>query len=222
MPSGYNALQVEGVGLGTCAGPSLLTVEQATTNFVNEHIDTVTEISPQSGCVSNGISSYEGYVNTIYTYVESHTSDPGRYWGGFEMDEETGFGFGAPSLQSLNQWVQNLMMNAPGMSWYFTQDFSGAYTWSLSTYNNIILQSWPAPQVYTSYMAYLASNACGGPGYCDNLVTATNAPPPGGYPCASSPYNNPSSAIAAVSGVPWSNGYWSSGYWWAFWNCGYD
>ena len=202
FPSGANAVVVEGLGALGCAY-SQSSIQTATVSFLNNGRKTVTEISPQSYCGS--VASYESLLNGIKNYVEGHANNPGTYWAGFMLDEEPGFGFSSSQLKTLNNYTENIMVNTPGLSWYFQEDQPNG--WVLSTYNNLLGYSWPAPQVYTGSMASAVNGECSSYGNCTNLVTFWAGAP--------SPYNSLSYTLSHVNGTPWdiASGYWGSGYW---------
>jgi hypothetical protein len=148
-------------------------------------------------------------VSQIVNYVETHsTYAPGRYWAGFMFDEEPGYNFSASELEALNSYTANLMVNEPGMSWYFTENQPNG--WTLSTYNAIINGSWPAPQAYSSSMVSAINSECSTYSSCINLVTIDSA--------ASGSWSSASYVTALVNGAPWNNSTWgSSGYWYNMW-----
>lgn len=206
FPSGASAVVVEGVGvLGSCADGTTYSESQVdswTVSWINQSKKTFTEITPQTTCGT--LSAYESLVSRIESYVEAHASNPGTYWGGFMFDEEPGYGFSASSLESLNTYTENLMVNTSGVSWYATEDQPNG--WVLSTYNSILETSWPAPQGYTSSMVSAINSECSTYGECTNLVTVDSA--------AGSPWNSPSYVTGQVNGAPWS--IWS-GNWYNLW-----
>ena len=201
FPSGASAVVVEGLGAINCAY-SQSSIQTSTVSFLNNGRKTVTEISPQSGCGS--VASYESLLNGIKNYVEAHANNPGTLWAGFMLDEEPGFGFSASQLETLNNYAENIMVSTPGLSWYFQEDQPNG--WVLSTYNNILGLSWPAPQVYTGSMNSAVNSECSTYGNCENLVTFWSGAP--------SPYNSLSYTLSHVNGSPWSaSNYWGSGNW---------
>lgn len=204
-PTGYNAVVVEGLGILNGCAYSESSVEQATVNFINSGLQTVTEVSPQSGCGT--ISQYETLIQQIVSYVEAHSSNPGRYWAGIMLDEEPGFGFSVSQLEALNSYVANEMASTPGMSWWFAEDQPNG--WYLSDYNALLGNSWPAPQVYSSSMATAVNDECSTYGNCTDLVTIDSQ--------LAYPWNDPSYVTGLVNGTPWENGYWGNGYWYNVW-----
>jgi hypothetical protein len=190
---------IEGLGTGSCAY-SQSSIEHATVNSVNSYHDTVTEISPQAHCVSNGISSYESIIHGIESYVESNSLDPGRYWGGFMLDEEPGFNFSASQLETLNSYVESLMRGTSGISWYFEENQPNG--WSVSTYNQILEASWPAPQVYSYSMRDAVNSECSTYSNCMNDVTVDSQ--------LAYPWDNADWVTGQVHGSPWLSVYWGS------------
>jgi hypothetical protein len=208
FPSGAGAIVVEGLGvLGSCAGSyySESQVKSATVNHLNQNQQTVTEITPQAYCGS--ISAYEGLVSRIKSYVETYASNPGRYWAGFMLDEEPGYQFSASSLETLNNDTENVMVNTPGLSWYFQEDQPNG--WVLSTYNNILGYSWPAPQIYSSSMASATNSECSTYGNCTNLVTMDTQ--------MAYPWDDRDYVTGLVHQTPWSIGSWSYTNWFNKW-----
>lgn len=189
---GTSAKVVEGLGMGSCLY-SASQIETATARSINNSYRTVTEISPQPYCVTNGVASYESKIHSIYGYVESHTSRAGTYWAGFMLDEEPGFGFSASKLETLNSYVGQLMNASPGVSWYFTENQPNG--WYLSTYNNIVRGSWLAPQVYSYSMANAVNAECSTYGRCFNDVTVDGV--------ASYPWNSPGWVTGLIRGAAW-------------------
>jgi hypothetical protein len=175
---------------------------------VNGFTNTITEISPQSYCAS--LSAYEGLINRIVTYVESHaTANAPQFWAGIMLDEEPGFGFSAANLESLNTYVFNLMFDTPGMSFFFLENQPNG--WGLSTYNAILGSGWPAPQVYSSSMRTAVNSECSTYGKCTNLVTVGNLSTIGSW-------SDPEYTLPRVNGSAWSTTYydWNPGQGW--WN----
>jgi hypothetical protein len=180
---------VEGLGMGACAY-SLSSIESTTVTYINDQQGVLTEISPQSYCAS--LSSYESMISSLISYVVAHASMSGTYWGGVMLDEENAWGFSVAQLEALNTSVRNAMINTPGISYYYTEVFSGTGNWSQSSYNGIVTSSIPAPQISTNYMVQLANGlATNG-----NLVTWST-----GYP---SPFNTESYSDAKINGTPYS------------------
>ena len=210
---GANAGIVEGLGSLGCSGAyySQSQIENQTVSWINANRQTITEISPQLGCGS--ISQYESLISNISSYVESHSSNPSRYWGGIMLDEEPGFSFTASQLETLNNYVYSVMASTPGVSFYFTENQPNG--WPLSTYNSIIGGSYPAPQVYSqgaNSMAAAVNTDCSQYGYCTNLVTIDTA--------NSYPMNNPSyitGSSGLITGTPWTTTAWGNGYWYNLW-----
>lgn len=177
--------------MGACSY-SLASVESATVTYINDGDAVLTEISPQSYCAS--IASYESMISALVSYVEAHASNPGQYWGGIMLDEEDGFGFSVSSLVTLNQYVSTKMGSTPGISWWYSEWFSGSGVWSQANYNSIVhtYGSYAAPQIATTYMVQLANGCCQ-----PNLVTWST-----GYPY---PFNSESYADSKINGQPYDH-----------------
>ena len=190
----WAGIVVEGLGSGSCSY-SQSAIQQMTAKYVNDKLPVMTELSPQSSC--NSISNYESEIKAIKSYVVNNASSTyQQYWAGFMLDEETGFGFSASQLESLNSYVTNLMLGVSGVPWFFTEVFSGQGDWSQSTYNSIVSGSVPAPQIATSYMVNLTN---GDTNAAANLVTWSTS--------YASPYNTLVGATGAINGLPWDENY---------------
>lgn len=198
-----NAVVVEGLGSLGCSGSyfSQVQIQSQTVSWINSGVQTITEISPQAYWGS--LSQYYNLLIGIESYVETYGSNPGRYWGGFMLDEEPNFDFSATDLITLNKDAENIMSGTPGGSWVFTEDQPNG--WSLSTYNQILQNTWAAPQVYTSPMLNAANNECSTYSQCVNMVTIESQWP---YP-----WDDYLQIIPQVNGSPMYLGYWGSGYW---------
>lgn len=197
-PSTFNTSNagavVEGLGSGSCSY-SLSSIESMTVTYLNDDHPVLTELSPQSYCAS--LSSYESMVSSIESYVESHASNAGQFWGGIMLDEETGFGFSVSQLITLNQYTQGVMNTTPGSSFWFAQVFSGQGDWSQTDYDNILVNGYPAPQPATSYMVSLINGA-----HTLNLVSWSAT-----YPY---PYNSESYDDGAIAGPPFNHDFYNS------------
>ncbi len=198
--TGANAVVVEGLGSLGCQYNEN-NIAYYSLVWVDEGYQTVTELSPQSYCGS--LSQYETMIYDINAYMENNSSDPGRYWGGFMLDEEPNFEFSAAQLESLNSYVESLMNGDPGVSYVFTEDQPNG--WVLATYQAITSGSWVAPQVYSTSMANAVNADCSTYGICINDVTS-NADDP--YPWDDYAYTT-----SLINGTPWFTGDWGSGYW---------
>lgn len=197
-PSGYQGVVVEGLGSNSCSY-SLSSLEQSTVNFLNTPQNTITELSPQSYCAS--ISQYESMISSLINYVNSHASNAGNRWGGIMLDEEagsasdcsaSGFGFTASQIQTLNNYVYNAVLSTPGIEWFYTEDFTPQGCWGQSTYDNIVANSYLAPQIPNSNMVSLAN----GSATCCQMVTWSS-----GYPY---PYNSESASVNPINGSPFT------------------
>jgi hypothetical protein len=205
-PPGAGAAVVEGLGsIGGCAY-SESSIESQTVAWINQGHWVVTEITPQSVCGS--ISAYESLLVRIRNYVETNANTPGSHWAGFMLDEESGYGLSAAQLTTLNRYVESIMVTTPGMSWYFTEDFPNGSNgdWTLAQWNTLLASSWPAPQVYNSYMVSFTNNECTTFANCTNAVTVDSQFP--------SPWNDPGWVTSQIKGTSWSNAWWNAGLHW--------
>ena len=146
-------------------------------SWINDGHWVVTEITIYTSSQCPGsIAAYEGELSRIKDFVEANATAPGNHWAGFMLDEESDYGYTVSQLQTLNQWVEDMMAGTPGMSWYFTEDFPNgkAGDWSLSEWNAVLVLSWPAPQVYNRYMIDFVNNECSTYGRCMNDVTVNS------------------------------------------------
>ncbi len=198
-----DAVVVEGLGSLDCSSFSEASIKSWTVEWTVRQRKVVTEISPQSACGS--ISEYEILLTRIKDYVEANAHYPSGRWAGFMLDEEPGYGFSPSQLESLNARVEEMMVNTPGMSWYFQEDQPNG--WELSTYNAILGNSWPAGQAYTSSMVSAMNAVCSTYAVCVNAVTINSY--------NSSPWNSLSYVSGLVhDGSPWQNNYWNVGWYW--------
>jgi hypothetical protein len=189
---------VEGLGLGSCPYTEGATAA-ATVASLSHSYFTVTEISPQSYCVGS-VALYDAKIHALYVYVETHSSNARKFWGGFMLDEEPGFGLSASQIEAINRYVASLMNSSPGVSWYFTENQPNG--WNLSTYNSIVEGSWLAPQVYSSSMAGAVNGECSTYGKCTNDVTVDGA---GSYPWYIAGY-----VTGLITGPAWEVAPWGS------------
>lgn len=210
-----SAVVVEGVQANAaCPGfdnrytPS--NIESKTVYWVNSYKPTITEITPETYC-GGSLSYYETTISQIENFVESHASaNVGTYWGGIMLDEEPGYGLSVADLEALNSYVYGLMINTPGLSFYYTENQPNG--WVTSQYNAIIGNSYPAPQAYTSSMVAAINSECSTYGKCLNQVTINSQ--------YTTSWGNPSWVLPQVNGNPWSVSYsaWGSGAgWWNEW-----
>ena len=200
-----NAIVIE--GLYPCEGSNYTTSAVAywTYLWIQAGYQVVTEITPYAYCQSLG--AYESEMATIEKDIEANATNPGRYWAGFMLDEEAGYGFGVSSLQSLNSYVSNMMAGTTGMSWYFEEDQPNG--WILSQYNSVLGNSWPAPQAYTSSMISAINGECTTYGNCTNLVTVNSQ--------FAYPYDDYAWVTSQVGEYAWSNSYWGNSTWVNYW-----
>jgi hypothetical protein len=128
------------------------------------------------------------------------------------LDEEAGYGFSVNSLIALNHYVESVMINTPGMSWYFTENFPRARSgdWTLAQYNAILSTSWPAPQVYNSFMVGFVNSSCSVYHDCTNLVTINSR--------LAGNWHSPSWVTAQINEFPWPDfGNWCGCNWYNVW-----
>jgi hypothetical protein len=209
FPSGAGSAVVEGLGSLSC-GYSENSIKSQTLTWLNNGHWVSTEITPQSGCGS--ISQYESLLLSIKNDVEANATAPGTHWAGFMLDEESGYGFDVAQLESLNNYVENMMVNTPGISWYFTEDFpngSGG-DWTIGQWNGVLLNSWPAPQIYNSYMINFENEECSKYSNCWQVAVTVNSN-------GASPWNSPSWVTGQINGTPWQETSWNNGYWYNMW-----
>ncbi len=205
-PPGAGAAVVEGLGsIGGCAY-SESSIESQTVSWINQGHWVITEITPQAACGS--ISAYESLLVRIRNYVETNAKAPGSHWAGFMLDEESGYGFTAAQLTTFNRYVETAMVTTAGMSWYFTEDFPNGSNgdWTLAQWDALLASSWPAPQVYNSYMVSFTNSECSIYGNCTNAVTVDSQFP--------SPWNDPGWVSAQTKGPSWSSAWWNAGLHW--------
>ena len=202
FPSGADAVVVEGLGSLDCSF-SESSIKSWTVEWTVRQRRVVTEITPQSACGT--ISEYKILLTRIKDYVEANAHYPAGRWAGFMLDEEPGYGFSPSQLESLNASVEEMMVNTPGMYWYFQDDQPNG--WGLSTYNAILGYSWQAGQAYTSSMVSAMNAECSTYSSCHNVVTVNSY--------NSSPWNSLSYVSGLVrDGSPWQNDYWNTGWYW--------
>jgi hypothetical protein len=193
---GTNATVIEGLGMGNCSY-SVSQVEDATVTELDAGHNTVTEVSPQANCAS--VSQYQSDLQDISNYVEDNTSNASSQWGGFMLDEETGWGFSATQYEDLNSDVVGIMDNDQGIPWYFTEIAPEQY--SVSTYNDLAGASWLAPQIYNTDDVDNANAACSTYDDCINAVTVWTGD--------SSPWDEISYVTGLIDGKPWNLDGWA-------------
>jgi hypothetical protein len=182
---------------------TLADVETKTVTFINMPNNTITEISPQSGCGT--ISQYETLISSLVSYVNSHATNPGYRWGGIMLDEEAGsasdcgaqgWGFTAGQLQTLNNWLANYMVYTPGGEWYYTEDSVPQGCWNQSTFNNVVGYSLAAEQSVSGYMVQLIN------GYVSTNAGTVMVTWSYVYPC---PYCSEHGSVDPINGAPYGN-----------------
>jgi hypothetical protein len=210
--SGPQAYVVEGLGAaqgGSCTSTNYTEakIRDQAVSLLNGNHNTVIEITPQKYCAS--LTTYENLIDRLVTYVLAHTTNASTRFGGIMVDEEPAYGFSATELESLNHWLDQRLISTPGITWYFTEDQPNG--WSLSTYDAILWNSSPAPQVYSQSMANAVNAECSTNFVCQNLVTVGNI-------SNIAPWNSPSYTLPKVNGDAWCVTYseWgtcSTGWW---------
>jgi hypothetical protein len=196
---------VEGVGSGRCAY-SFSSIEKATLRYVKAKKPVWTEFSPQSGCAS--LKSYESMIHSLVHYVESKAATDARtYWAGVMLDEEPNFGFSVSSLISLNKYAIGQTQKLPGLTFVSTEDATWAGAWSQRQYDNIVHNTFAAPQVYNSYMVGITN----GSHESTNLVTVNPAMP--------HPFNSASYVTGRIKGSPYEGVFGARvvSYWYNVW-----
>jgi hypothetical protein len=213
FPVGANAGIYESTGLiGDCG--SLSAAESTTVSWTDEGHFVITEVSPQYYAAGNcgTISQYESALNSLVTYVERYANSPGTYWGGIMLDEEPGYGFSVSQLETLNNYVDNLMVSTSGVSWFFTENQPTSWSTNAATnladYNNLQASSWAAPQVYNANFLGVVNSECSTYSQCENLVTIDKE---------FTTWGNQSYVLPQVHGDPWSSASWGTGNWWNAW-----
>jgi hypothetical protein len=200
---GTDATVIEGLGMGNCSY-SVSQVEDATVSQLDAGHNTITEVSPQNGDDGGACASRSGYktmLTDINSYVEDHASNASTDWGGFMLDEETGWGFTATQYEILNGNVASIMDNDPGVSWYFTEN--APEQWSVSTYDALAGSSWLAPQIYNTSDADNANAACNDYELCTNAVSIWSQ--------LAAPWDELDYVTGLIDGTPWNAAGWDSG-----------
>lgn len=160
---GADVLVVEGlaagVGTGGCDVTTLDVVKFVTVAAINAGRKVVTQISPQSGC-SDDLDDWKDMLDELVSFVVDNAPSSGTYWGGVMLDEEDDFWTSSDSVAAyveLNEFTSDLLAGTPGVSWYFTETFTGEDVWDQSDFNQITGDSYPAPQIATDYMVEMTN-----------------------------------------------------------------
>jgi hypothetical protein len=199
-----------GAGVGGCAA-SASSIENQTVQSIDNARWVITEITPQAYCGT--LSQYETVLNNITNYVVNNATSTRRCtgWAGIMLDEESGYGFSVAQLETLNNYVNNMMNNVPSCpnlgdgNYWFTEDAAAEGTWTIGQYNGVIASSIPAPQIYNSHMQSYANQECSQYGNCQNLVTEC----PSSSVCPGlGVYNSSSYGYMHVNGTPWWDYFW--------------
>jgi hypothetical protein len=184
---------VEAVGSGRCLY-SFGSAESATLRYVRAHVPVWTEFSPQSNCDS--LKGYESMIHSLIHYVESKApvkkgSGAWLYWAGIMLDEEPNFGFSVHSVEALNKYAEGQLGKVPGVTYISAEDATWAGAWSQSQYDAIVKGTFPAPQVYNSYMVGIVNKSH----ESNQLITVDPAMPP--------PYNKANYVLGKIHSSPY-------------------
>lgn len=204
---GAAVLVVEGKGSGLGGCPwDVNTVAYITVTAINAGKRVVTEVTPQKPCSSN-LQDWKNVILQIVTIVENSAPNAGTLWGGIMIDEEDGYPWywyddpntpgvdeSVTDMIELNNSVATLMNTTPGISWFYTENFTEV-NWTSGEYIAITGSSKPAPQVASDYMLALA-NAWQSQANAGVLVTWGNSYPP--------PYDTLYYPTYLVTGPPYS------------------
>ena len=183
---------------------STLQIAQDTDAWIRARHFAATEITAYAPCLpgstSNKINKLESILSSIFTHVTKYAPDWQTYWLGFMMDEEASYGFSPSSLETINHYLNGLMLGASITSnaFYFTEDFPNGTPadWTLAEYNSILSLSFPAPQVYNSYMVSFVNAACSKYKDCVNDVTINSH--------LSGTFGSPSAVTKMIHGQPYT------------------
>ncbi|MHB2023661.1 MAG: hypothetical protein ACYCO3_10075 [Mycobacteriales bacterium] len=164
-------------------------LESITTQLLQHGYAVVSEITVYGYCYYPD-SEWESDVQNLVNYVEGHVTDAGQKWLGVMLDEESAWGTSG-FFYNVNTAVGQIMSSTPGVTWWFNEVFSGCGDWTQATFNQVVGNSTPAPQVSTGCMV----NYTNGTGSNYNLVTWSY-----NYP---SPYNSQPSSVNPIAGQPY-------------------
>jgi hypothetical protein len=160
-PENADVLVVYGLGAGVGGpgcNPTLASIVSETVARINAHEPVVTQISVQSGCSSN-TQDWKDMLDALVAGVLFYTddADSGFYWGGVMLDEEFDW-WTVSAFLEINNHVQGLMEDTPGLSWWFTENFTAPGYWSQADFNSLTGTSTPAPQIATEHMVNLTND----------------------------------------------------------------
>lgn len=201
--TGYPGYTVEVADYGCSDGPSISQIETTANHYIGDQEPTwiaiTLEWSPGE-YVCNTKASVESLISSLISNIDAtHPTYAADYWQGIMLDEEPWFvGTAAgqstsySNVLSLNTWITSEMLNATGITWWSNEIANAGGWWSQPEFDNLLTNSFPAPQVYNSVMAgYVAAAASS-----ENLVTWN--------PNEAAPYNSESFVLGDVSGAPYS------------------
>jgi hypothetical protein len=218
-PSGANAVVVEALGMigsSNCdTGPyEPQNVTHAADTWINENLQVIIEITPQTSCDSN-VSDYENAISEVVAAIAfgaSSSSQFNRYFGGVMLDEEPWYGYAASTLESLNAYLWDHVVGYGGTGKLYSESANAPGWWSQSTFEGITWGSSsvnvPAPQVYNANMAGYTNQGISDTGTAGVDVTCTTD-----STAASPPWNSCSYAPAHINDAPWQYTTWGNGYW---------
>ena len=220
-PTGANAVVVEALGMiGSCdyGAYDPHNVVSAADTWINENLQVILEVSPQTSCDSN-VSDYENAINEVVAAIalgSSSSSQYNRYFGGVMLDEEPWYGYAAATLESLSTYLWDHGVGAGGTGKLYSESANAPGWWLQATFEGVTWGSGsvnvPAPQVYNLNMAEYTNQGIVDTGSAGVDVTCTadsNAATP--------PWNSCSYAPAQITGAPWQYSTWGSGYWYNKW-----
>jgi hypothetical protein len=131
---------------------ALSALEQWTVKYLQQGKAVVSEITLYGPCGYSD-ATYENDVTALRDYVEANGPAASQKWLGVMLDEEHGYGIAAADLEAINASVTATMATTPGATWWFNEIFAGTGDYTQATFNALLSQSTPAPQVYTTGMA---------------------------------------------------------------------
>ena len=217
-PVGANAVVIEGLGLfGNCnySPYTPAQVENLADTWINQGLQVIVEVTPQSGCESIG-----GYQASIYDLISRIANGAAsayqfsRFFGGLMVDEEPNYGFTYSALDQLNNYVYS---NDLFGTKFFTENANYPGNWTQPEYDNLTMGDnghgyVASPQIYNSNQAGYQNQAMTDLSYYTTLVTCT-----GDANAATAPWNSCTYAPSQVNGAPWTWSNWGSGYWYNKW-----
>ncbi len=200
---GYPGYTVEVADYGCSDGPSLSQIESTANYYIGNQEPTwiaiTLEWSPGE-YTCNTESSIESLISSLISYLDAaHPTYAAKYWQGIMLDEEpwyvgtaAGQATSYSKVLSLNSWLTTEMLNATGITWWSNEIANAGGWWTQPEFDNLLTNSFPAPQVYNAFMV----NAVAVAESSENLVTWNPNEP--------SPYDSESYVLGEVSGSPYS------------------